>query len=284
MTLEDFALQPYDLSQWRSKHEFVDEYDIIAPSVTILNVNGNLMYIGPKGCGKDHAAVQIALDEKAVMFKMQCFPNMSEMDLLGYVHVTDDNTILKKGIIPSACEFALQNQNKKVIVNLTEINLAGHGIINALNTFTDDSRCIYLPFSGETIKRPDNCKLVASMNPYEQSGYVGTQALNIAALDRFDVIYVDYLSIAEESKLLKIYNSSHNVVWKWANFAAKTREAYTGKTGQQNLTNVITTRNLIRYVQYMKQMDEQKVFMLARNPFIQAEWPILEKFWEASRE
>ena len=62
---------------------------------------------------------------------------------------------------------------------------------------------------------------------------------------------------------------------KWAEFASKSREAYK----QAEVTNVITTRNLIDYVQYIKVLPEKQVLKLALNQFLTDERDKVEKWW-----
>jgi MoxR-like ATPase len=114
------------------------------------------------------------------------------------------------------------------------------------------------------------------MNPWDQAGYRGTNQLNIAMLDRFDIIEVDYLSIREETKLLENFNDDYDTCRKWAEFAAKTRIAY---TREGKVTNVITTRKLIDYVQHVKVLAERTVVQRALAHFITDERTHVAKLW-----
>jgi len=280
-TKELFQAFSYDPSKFRAIHEYIDEHNLLR----VLDVclfgaegvqgNGNVALSGPKGCGKDHLAMQEAINHKAVVFKTQAFQNMNEMDLLGYPQTFGDQVKFVYGILPAACKYGIQKPKVTVIIVIDEINLATSGVLAVMNPLTDATRAISIPFTGETIPRPENVKLILTMNPWDQAGYAGTNQLNIAMLDRFNIIEVDYLSTREETKLLQTYNDNYEHCRKWAEFASKTRRAYVNA----EVTNAITTRNLIDYVQYVKVLPERQVLGLALAQFITDEREKVLKFW-----
>lgn len=280
---ELFQVHSYDPKSFRASHEYIDEMGLLQVLQVCLcgaesegvQGSGNVVLAGPKGCGKDHLAMEWAIQNKAWMFKTQCFQNMNEMDLLGYPQTFGQEVRFVHGILPAACKYGTENPDVLVIIVEDEVNLASSGVLAVHNPMTDATRSISIPFTGETVKRPENVKLVMTMNPWEQAGYAGTNQLNIAMLDRFDIIEVDYLGTRAETKLLMAYNDDYEVCAKWASFAEKSRSAYKNS----EVTNVITTRNLINYVQYVKVLTEQQVIQLALNQFLTDERVRVMKWW-----
>lgn len=280
---ELFQVRSYDPKLFRVEHDFVDEgrllqvVDVILLGAPKENVrgSGNLVLSGPKGSGKDHLAMQSAINNAATVFKMQGGPNSTEWDLFGYAQGIGGDTKFVYGILPSACMHGLAHPTELVYIVIDEPNLMPSGVISSMNSMTDATRSIFVSFTGELITRPDNVKLIFTMNPWEQAGYSGTNQLNIATLDRFNIVEVDYLSVRSETQLLQKYNKSYDVCRKWAEFASKSREAYK----QAEVTNVITTRNLIDYVQYIKVLPEKQVLKLALNQFLTDERAKVEKWW-----
>jgi MoxR-like ATPase len=262
-------MQPYDLATWRSKHQFVDEHDYIQRASLYLFGDkevagtGNLAAKGPKGCGKDHLAQQLGEDNKALMLKMTCTPDMSVWDYLGAPKEVNKELKFLYGILPSLGIWAHKFPDRTIIGVIDELNMGPPAAHSPLNSFTDSTRAITIPFTGDVITRPENAKLIVTFNPWDQSGYAGTQQTNIALLDRFDCIDVDYLTEFGETKLLTNYNSNLATCQKWAAFAAKTRISY--KNG--DLPNIITTRQLISWVQYAKKQKEQYTLDLALSQF-----------------
>jgi MoxR-like ATPase len=266
---ETLLMQPYDLANWRSKHQFVDEHDYVSRASLYLfgdkdvKGSGNLAAKGPKGAGKDHLAQQLSEDNKALFLTMTCTPDMSVWDYLGAPKEVNEKLTFLYGFLPSLCIWAHKNPERAVIGVIDELNMGPPGAHSPLNSFTDSKRAVTIPFTGDVVTRPENAKLIVTFNPWDQSGYAGTQQLNIALLDRFDAIDIDYLGEFEETKLLVNYNKDLSTCSKWAAFAAKTRMAY--KNGE--LPNVVTTRQLINWVQYAKRQKESYVLELALAQF-----------------
>jgi len=283
---ELFQVHAYDPKSFKAAHEYIDEHNLLRVLDVVLfgaegvRPNGNAALSGPKGCGKDHLAMQSAINHSAVVFKSQAFQNMNEMDLLGYPQTFGDQVRFVHGILPAACKYGAANPKKIVFIVIDEINLASSGVLAVMNPLTDATRAISIPFTGETVLRPDNVKLILTMNPWDQAGYTGTNQLNIAMLDRFNILEVDYLSVREETKLLQNYNEKYEDCRKWAEFAAKSRRAYVNA----EVTNAITTRNLIDYVQYVKVLPEKQVVQLALNQFITDEREKVAKWWGGMEE
>ena len=280
---ELFQVHSYDPKSFRASHEYIDEMGLLQVLSICLNGapdegvqgNGNVALSGPKGCGKDHLAMESAIIDEAAMFKTQAFQNMNEMDLLGYPQTFGQEVRFVHGILPAACMHGQNNPDTQVYIVIDEVNLASSGVLAVMNPMTDATRSISIPFTGETVKRPENVKIILTMNPWEQAGYAGTNQLNIAMLDRFNIIEVDYLGTRSETKLLMTYNEDYEVCAKWAQFAEKSRSAYKNS----EVTNVITTRNLIDYVQYVKVLTERQVIQLALNQFLTDERVRVEKWW-----
>lgn len=276
-----FAFDPQQFSD----REFIDENGILEEMRIYLmgdeeagvKGSGNVILVGPKGTGKDHVSHQFAIDNKCKkVFLGSCSESTVENDFIGYPQPVGDGFEFVYGVLPAACKYGQEHPDETVIILLPEANLPSPGVLAVLNPFCDNTRAIAIPYTGEIVKRPDNVKLILTMNPWDQAGYRGTNQLNIAMMDRFDIIVVDYLSVREEVELLKQYNKNYETCKKWAEFAARTRTAY---TLEGKLTNVITTRKLIDYVQHCKVLPEKTVVKRALGHFITDERQQVLKLW-----
>jgi hypothetical protein len=141
---------------------------------------------------------------------------------------------------------------------------------------------IYIPELNKEFYRSEKHYLIISYNPHEKSGYVGTFADNIAQLRRFESIRLNYLDLMTETKyLMQVTKKDYNTCLKFANFAQKIRRNYL----QGELSNVITTGNLINYLKMLDQgLTEEEVIEIATNNFLVEERDKVINLWHNDKE
>lgn len=90
----------------------------------------------------------------------------------------------------------------------------------------------------------------------ETGTYTGVATQNHAFLNRFDKIYVPYLSIEQETELIKKYNiCSDDTSLKTARFLSAIRASH----NSGNLKSVISLRQVYRFLDYFNFMMEKKM-------------------------
>jgi MoxR-like ATPase len=155
----------------------------------------NMMFTGPKGCGKTMAVKAFASHIGLPVLRVNCSEGITEDQFIGYNTLIDGEVVWVDGLLPIAMRSGC-------LLLLDEFNGARAEILIALNS-VGDSGSLLLPLNGnEVVKAHDSFRMVATMNPTE--GYEGVQQINQATKDRFALqINFGYLEADKEIAVIQ---------------------------------------------------------------------------------
>lgn len=155
----------------------------------------NMMFTGPKGCGKTMAVKAFASHIGLPVLRVNCSEGITEDQFIGYRTIVDGEVVWIDGLLPIAMRYGC-------ILLLDEFNGARSEVLIALNS-VGDSATLLLPLNNnEVVKAHPSFRMVATMNPTE--GYEGVQEVNQATKDRFALqIDFDYLEADKEISVIQ---------------------------------------------------------------------------------
>ena len=205
----------------------------------------NVLLIGPKGSGKTYMIKNWCGDRGHPYTRINMDGAITTEDFTG--------SWVRVGNEWCWCDGLLTKfMRKGGVIVIDEINASPPEMMFVLHAVLDDGRQVVLRSKdGEVVKAHKDFMLIACMNP----NYLGTQDLNEALEDRFDlVLYVDYDEKLER-KLVK------NL--KIIDFAKRVRFMY----NERKLNKTISTRALIQFENNMRIYGETIARQVLMNKF-----------------
>ncbi|NBX37763.1 MAG: AAA family ATPase, partial [Planctomycetes bacterium] len=198
----------------------------------------HLRFVGPAGCGKTEAGLQVAAMAGYPAFIMDASVVREPRDWFG------SRTVRGGSVAWQDSPFTHAIQRGRCVVILDEVNRASLAVANSLLPLLDRRRSTLISERGEPVRVGAGTIIVATMN--EGAQFTGTSPLDAALRDRFPrVVEFDYLAPAEEASLLvartgiDAENADRLVA-----IASKTRKTH-GGTGIQQFGTAISTRQLL---------------------------------------
>jgi nitric oxide reductase NorQ protein len=199
----------------------------------------NALLLGDSGCGKSELARRIA---KAADRRLEAFNfgAMSEArsSLIGNTHLNRNGTRFQKSRFVSTVESA------NSILLLDELSRAGRDAFNILFPLLDDQGYLALDESesAEVVQRAAGVAFLATANVGTQ--YTGTEALDLALLDRFPItITVDWPPADKEIAILK--HRSPGLDPRDAARLVKIANEQRSRAREGEFVGMISTRSLI---------------------------------------
>lgn len=158
----------------------------------------NLMLVGPTGAGKSSLVEQYAARMNREVIRVGCHGRMEFSELVGAQKLTRD---AQGGVVTSYQDGPLVTAMRRgSILLLDESNFLHPSVVGGLNGVLDGAPLLN-PDTGEVIHPAPGFRIATTGNP-ESSDYRGTNRQNIALLDRYMVIEVDYLAPEIEAKVI----------------------------------------------------------------------------------
>jgi len=252
--------------------EYIDERGNIPICLKILKNVGNLRLVGETGVGKTKMVHKLAEMTKMPLFEVVLTRDTSRWDLISTDILREGETRIREGII------LLWLKAPKGILYLDGFNYAEPNIISLVESLADFRGSIWISELQQTFTRSAEHYLIISYNPSEKSGYSGTFLENIATIRRFEGLVIDYLSIPEETKLIKSKcNNDYEWARKWVEIADKSRNLY--KDGK--LRTPLTTGNLINYAKlHSEGVADEDLLSIAQSLFNEVERQTFQRLYE----
>lgn len=245
-------------------HEIDDEPNPMAPEVDASHVFdasqvkillswlsgvfkplNNLLLVGPTGTGKSSMVEQFCARLNLPLYRVACHGRMEFPELVGGYSI-------KGEWVPGPLVTAMKNGG---ILLLDEFNFLPPAAVGGMNTVLDGG-ALLIPETGEVVKPATGFRIAATANDVagESRDYRGTQKQNIALVDRFITIKVDYLDKVHETGVIAnatgvVDNAQLEVMM---NLAGDVREAY--KKGEVGVT--FSTRKLIAWGRMSKVLGD----------------------------
>jgi len=253
---------------------FVDEKNYMGKALAILKNVGNLRLVGETGTGKTTLAYAIAKKLNMQLFEIVLTRDISRWDLLACDTLKEGNSTVRKGIITKWLEA-----KEGAILYLDGFNYAESGVISLIESLADFRGNVYIPELEKTFERTAKHYIIISYNPCEKASYSGTFITNIATMRRFEGIIVDYLSITQETKLIKEISGNYEFSRKFVELANKTRRLYR----EGKLRTPLTTGNLINYAKMWKDnLAEEEIIEIAKSLYPEEEQSMFQRLYEES--
>lgn len=162
-----------------------------------LQARKNVLLEGPVGVGKTHLALAVCQELGRPIFRIDGDSRYSEQKLTGWF---DPPTVLEKGYVNEAFFSGplVEAMRKGGVLFINELNRLPEGVQNVLLPAIDE-RMILIPRLGE-VHASEGFVVIATQNPKE---FVATSHLSEAILDRFELVFLDYQSEAEELQIVQ---------------------------------------------------------------------------------
>lgn len=201
------------------------------------------LYIyGPTGAGKTSLIKNVACRLNYPVFEINAHSRLDFESLVGHLTYKNGNMQFQYGALPLAMKHG-----GLLIVN--ELDIADPAVLCGLNTVLDGSPLCITENDGELITPHPLFRFVATGNSNgtsEDSGmYQGVLQQNIAFLDRFWFVEVDYPAAETEMKLLEklVPQLGSTMLDRMIHFANDVRDQFRN----QEIEVTCSTRTLIRW-------------------------------------
>ncbi|MHB8410227.1 MAG: AAA family ATPase [Acidiferrobacterales bacterium] len=209
---------------------------------------GGLYLTGPTGAGKTSAVTQIAARLNWPVQETTCHGRMELNDLIGHYTLDKDGGMQ---FVYGPLSVAVRDGHLMV---LNESDLADPSELAGLNGVLDGMPLVIPEHEGEVIVPHPKFRLIATGNSAGQGDstglYQGVLRQNVAFLDRFRVVTIDYPEPELEVTLLgKVapYLQTE-IAQAMVRVAGEIRQLFLGKNGQQQqITTTMSTRGLVMW-------------------------------------
>ena len=209
----------------------------------------NLYLTGPTGCGKSSVIEQFAARLGLGVIRVGCHSRMEMSDLVGRF------VLNQTGGMDFTDGPLVQAMRLGCIFLLDEADLLPPPVAMGLNAVLDGSPLFILETKERLFGQPGFRIAVTgnSAGAGDSTGlYRGVVRQNLAWMDRFVVLSVDYLSEAEEVVILRkaVPNLPEQLAAKMVQVAGAVRQQYLGSSaGDASLDITLSTRTLVRWAQ-----------------------------------
>ena len=183
------------------KHDYRFQ-PFVSDVIDSIHSKENVLLTGGTGVGKTTHITQIAnrIDQPLLRINFNGETRMS--DLIGKIQVVGGQTMWVDGVLPKA-------MREGYWLLLDELDFADPAVLSLLHpVLEDDPMLVLKENSGEIIRPHENFRLFATANSIgamsdRAAAYSGTNTMNEAFLDRWQVLMVDNLAAKEEVRVLK---------------------------------------------------------------------------------
>jgi cobaltochelatase CobS len=241
-----------------------------------IHAKENVLLTGGTGVGKTTHIVQLAARIKQPLLRINFNGETRMSDLIGKMTVINGETIWVDGVLPTA-------MRKGYWILFDEIDFADPAVLSLLHPVLEQNPMLTLKENGGEIIKPNSLfRVFATANSVgamsDRSGaYGGTNTMNEAFLDRWQVLMVDNLPEKEEIKVIKFEAPGINAstAKKMVKFATMARNQDFGDSGVMYGGDNFSTRKMVAWA---------KKAALHRDPIIGAKKAWLDKMPQSEQD
>lgn len=235
----------------------------LADIIDSIHQGQSVLLTGGAGVGKTTHITQLASRIHQPLLRINFNGETRMSDLIGKIHVVNGETKWLDGVLPMA-------MRRGWWLLLDELDFAEPAVLSLLHPVLEDESILVLKENnGEIIRPHPNFRIFATANSIgamsdRASDFGGTNTMNEAFLDRWQVMLVNNLPVKEEIQILK--NAAPGIKTQYAKkiaeFSKKARD------GSFDFTASFSTRKAIAWA---------KKTALHRNPIKGAKLSWLDK-------
>ncbi len=214
------------------------------------NFGDGLLVFGPTGSGKTSVIEQVASRLYIPTYSYTCGGTTRFMDWVGQYVLINGETVWQDGPLTKA-------MREGCIFIANEIDLVSPDQLAQANGVLEGAPLVIAQKGGEVVRPHQNFRFVATSNSNGSGSdgfYVGVQRQNLAFMDRFVVINVDYADRDVELEILEDVAPKIPLVirQKMVELANKVRTIFKGECEEDayesvELSVTFSTRTLIRW-------------------------------------
>lgn len=180
---------------------------VLVKQFEILLCSGrSILLEGPQGTGKTTISRELARSLGMEYVFFNCSVCFEPADFVGSLQLLiDDQGRTRTEWLPTEVLRAVYEANEqplnRYLIFLDELNRCRGYALNGIMSAIDSTRRIFDPRHNRYVPIPDNVQWIAAVNAGKQ--FTGTYKLDLAQLDRFAVLKIDYPPEAEEIRILQ---------------------------------------------------------------------------------
>jgi cobaltochelatase CobS len=206
---EVFIFQGRVLEKFKEENPLIPKLDFnyrfqpfVSNVIDSVNAGENTLLTGGTGVGKTSSVEQLAAQCKIPLIRVNFNGETRLSDFIGKVQVLRGETHWVDGVLPMAMK-------KGCWLLLDELDFADPSILSLLHPVLEENPCLVLKENnGEVVRPHPNFRIFATANSIgamqEKAGhYSGTNHMNEAFLDRWQVLMIPNLSEKEELKVVR---------------------------------------------------------------------------------
>lgn len=226
-----------------------------------------VLLTGHMGTGKTSCYEQLASRLGQPVMRVNMNGQTTIADFVGFWTVKGGETVWVDGALPLA-------MRRGYWLIIDEIDFAEPQILSVLNSVAEKDGVLFLKEKGHEIVIPhEKFRLLATANTVGimedcRHIYQGANIMNRALLDRFRVYHVDYLTPAQEAKVLcnTVKKVPENVAGTLVKLATDIRTAFNA----EELSSTFSLRQLIDFAELLVRKREKNESMAPEEVIMEA--------------